>query len=105
MYSSDELFQRPLESYFCVYFPSCNVGNKHTNNTRVSTETVRHENAYIILFLTRHKESINGDKNEDVYTSSPCLIRSVFILLMSQSSADNVTMTRQLWRGHVNTDS
>ena len=97
MHSSDELFQRPLECYFCVYSPSCNVGNKHTNNTRVSTETVRHDSAYIILFLTRHYESINGDKNEDVYTSSPCLIRSVFILLMtSQTIADNVTMTRQL---------
>ena len=23
MYSSDELFQRSREGYFCVYFPSC----------------------------------------------------------------------------------
>ena len=36
-----------------------NEGNKYQNNTRVSAETVRHENAYIILFLTRHNESIN----------------------------------------------
>ena len=34
-----------------------NEGNKHQHNTRVSTETVRHESIYIILFLTRHNES------------------------------------------------
>ena len=71
-------------------------GNKHQNNTRVSAETVRHESTYIILFLTRHNKSINDDKNDNLYTSSPCLTRSVFVLLMtSQSIADNVTMTRQ----------
>ena len=37
-----------------------NEGNKHQNNTRVSTETVRHESTYI-LFLTRHDD----DKNKD----------------------------------------
>ena len=78
-------------------------GNKYQNNTRVSAETVRHESTYIILFLTRHSESINDDKNDELYTSSPCLSRSVFFLLMtSQSIADDVTMTRQLWRDHVN---
>ena len=49
MHSSDELFQRSREGYFGVYFPS--------------VETVRHESTYIILFLTRHNESINEDKN------------------------------------------
>ena len=79
--------------------------HKHQNNNRVRTETVRHESIYIILFLTRHNESIDDDKKNDVYTSSPCLTRSVFVLLMtSQSVADDVTMTRQLWRGHVNND-
>ena len=29
------------------------------NNTRVSAKTVRHKSTYIILFLTRHNESIN----------------------------------------------
>ena len=42
------------------------------------------------------------EKNDDLYTSSPCLTRSSFVLLMmSQSIADDVTMTRQLWRDHV----
>ena len=66
----------------------------YRHNTRVSAETVHHESAYITLFLTRHSY-IN--KNDDIYTSSPCLARSVFVLLMSsQSIADDVTMTRQL---------
>ena len=48
---------------------------------------------------------MNDNKNDDPYTSSPCLIRSIFILLMtSQSIADDITMTRQLWRAHVNSD-
>ena len=82
MYSSDEPFQRSQEGYFGV------------NNTRVSTETVRHESTYIILFLTRHNESINDDKHDELYTSSPCLTHSVFVLLMtSQSIVDDVTMT------------
>ena len=66
---------------------------------------VRHETTHIILFLTRHDESINDDKNDDLYTSSPCLSRSFFILLMtSQSIADDATMTRQLLCEHVNSD-
>ena len=79
-------------------------GNKHQNNTWVSTETVRHKSAYIILFVTWHKESINDDKNDDLYTSS-CLTHSVFVLLMmSQSIAGNVTVTRKLWPDHVSSD-
>ena len=107
MYSSDELFQGSREGYFWCLFPELrsNEGNKHQNNTRVSAETVRQESTYIILFLTRPNESINYDKNDDLYTSSSCLTRSVFVLLMtSQSIADGVTMTRQLWRDHVNND-
>ena len=51
---------------------------------------------YIILFLTWHNESINNDKNDDLYTSSPCLTCSVFVPLMtSKSIADDVTMVRQ----------
>ena len=66
---------------------------------------IRRESTYSMLFLTRHNESINDDKNDDVYTSSLCLTRSVFVLPMtSQSIADDVTMTRQLWRDHVNRD-
>ena len=93
MYLSDELFQRSQEGYFGVYFPSCEA------------ETICHECTYIILFLTRHNESINDDKNDNLYTSSPCLTSSVFVLLMtSQSIADDVSMTRQLSRDHVNSD-
>ena len=92
--------------FWCL-FPELrsSEGNKHQNNTRVSTEAVRHESTYIILYLTRHKESINDDKHDDLYTSFPCLTCSVFVLLMtSQSIGDDVTMTWQLWRDHVNSD-
>ena len=48
---------------------------------------------------------MNDDKNDDIYTSSPCLTHSVFVLLMtSQSIDDDVTITKQLWRDHVNND-
>ena len=82
-----------------------NSGNKHKNNTRVSAETVCDKSTYIILFFTQQNVSINDDKNDDLYASSPCLTHSVFVLLMtSQSIADNFTITRQLWRNHVNND-
>ena len=70
--------------FWCL-FPQLrsNEGNKHQNNTPVSAETVRHESTYIILFLTRHNESINEDQNGDLYTSSQCL---------SFRSADDVSI-------------
>ena len=92
--------------FWCL-FPEVrsNEGNKHQNSTRVSAETVRHESTYIILFLTRQNEFTNCDKNDDLYTSSPYLTCSVFVLLMtSQPIADDVIMTWQLWRDHVNND-
>ena len=73
--------------------------------TGVSAEIVRHKSTYIISFLTRHDESINNDNKDDIYNSSPCLIRWVVVLLMtSRSFADDVTMTRQFWHDHVNSD-
>ena len=92
-------------SFLCL-FPELrsNEGNKYKNNTRVSAETVRHESAYIISFLTRHSASINHNKTT-IKHRSPCLTRSVFVLMMtSQSFADGVTITRKLWRDHVNSD-
>ena len=99
MYTRDELFQRKREGYFGVFFRELrsNEGNKHQNNTTACAETVRHESTYIISFLIRQNESINDDKNDDLDTSSPCLTRSVFVLLMtSQSIAADGTMIRQL---------
>ena len=57
---------------FGVFFPELwsNEGNKNQNNTRVSAETFRHENTYIILFLTWHNESINDDKTT-IFTNCP----------------------------------
>ena len=69
------------ERLFWCSFPELrsNEGNKYQNNTRVGSETVRHESTYIILFLTRHNEHINDDKNNYLYTSSPCLTHSGFV--------------------------
>ena len=47
-----------------------NVCTRVINNIWVSVETVRHESAYIILFLTRHDESINDDKTT-IFTHRP----------------------------------
>ena len=60
--------------FWCL-FPELrsNKGNKHQNNTRVSAQTVLHECTFIILFLTRHNEYINDDKNDDLYVSSRVL--------------------------------
>ena len=72
MYLSDELFQCSREIYFCCLFSELrnDEGNKHQNNTRVSAETVRHKSTYIILFLTRHSDSINDDKTT-IFTHRP----------------------------------
>ena len=82
-----------------------NEGNKHQNNTLMSGETVRYENTYIIFFLTQHNKSTNDNENDYLYTSSPRLTCSVFVLLMmSQPIVDDVTMARQLWRNHMISD-
>ena len=77
MYSSDESFQRSREGYFGVY--------EYPNNTRLGAESGR---TCIVLFLTRHNESMNDYRNDEFYTSPPCLTRSVF------GSADDGTMTK-----------
>ena len=82
-----------------------NQGNKHQNNTRVSAWTVCHKSTYIILYFTRHNESINDVENQDLHNWSPCLTCSVYVLLMtSQSIGDDVSMSRQLWREPVASD-
>ena len=82
-----------------------NEGNKHQNNTRASTWIVHHKNKYIILFLTEYNESINDDQSDDVHTWSLSLTRLVYILLVaSQSIADDITITRQLWCKHMKID-
>ena len=78
-----------------------NEGNKHKNNTRVSAQTVRHESTCIILFLARHNESIIDDKNND--RSRVFLARFIFCW-WRQSIADDVIITKQLWRDHVTYD-
>ena len=63
MFSIDELVQPPREEYFGVYLPSCLATREMYNKiTGVSAKTFRHESTYIILFLTRHNESMNDDK-------------------------------------------
>ena len=90
--------------FWCL-FPELrsNEGNKYQNNTRVSAETVRHESTYIILFLTRHKVSINDDKTT-IVTHRPhaslagfsfCWWRHNRLLMTSQwpDSCDAITWT------------
>ena len=72
---------------------------KHQIHTRVSAETVRHDSTYIILFLTWHDETINDDKNNDLYTPSRCLTSPVVVcrwrhkrLLMTSQLSGNYNM-------------
>ena len=107
MVSSGELFMPSREGYFVVN-PNIllNISNQiHQNNIRVRAWIVHHESTYIILFPTRHNESINEGKKGDLHTSTAYLTCSVYILLMtSQSIADYVTMAKHLWRDHSNSD-
>ena len=105
MYSNGELFMPSRECYILVLFPEwhSNEGNKHQNNTRMTEKIVRRESTEIISFLAWHNEAINDEKIDDLHPSTPCLTHSVYILLMtSQSIADDVTMTKQLWYERVN---
>ena len=64
----------------------------------MSTYTVLHESAYIILFPTQRNEFINDDENEDRHISTLRLTRSFYILLMtSKSISEAVIMIRKLW--------
>ena len=88
--------------FWCL-FPKlgCNEGNKHQNNTLVSAWTVCHEYTHYLIF-TQHNKSVNDDKIDDLHTSSPCLSRSVYILLMtSQSIADDIKITKHFWHEQV----
>ena len=93
------------ESTYIILCLTWHKGNKHENSTQVSAETVHRDSSYFILFLTWHNKSINDDKNDDIYTSSLCLTHAIFLLLMmSKSVADDITITRQLWHDHMNSD-
>ena len=80
----------PMRGLFWCLFPEllCNSGNKHQNNTRVSSETVCQESTYIILFLTWHNETINDDWNDDHSVSLArfplCWWRYNWLLMTSQ---------------------
>ena len=78
--------QRSREGYFGVYFPSCEAMREI--NTKITLEWAQkqfvtrvHTSFYFLR--ARHDESTNDDKNDDLYTSSPCLTRSVIVLVMT----------------------
>ena len=76
---------------------SCNMIQYIKNNvcTRVMNCFSAYERVILFWFLFPN----------DLHTSSSCLTHSVSVLLMtSQSIADDITMTRQFWRDHVNSD-
>ena len=78
---SGELLLRSLECYCGVYFPfTGRQGNRHRNNTWVSTETIRRDSEY---FFSRHHEPINDYRHIDIDISSPYLTRFVYVLLMT----------------------
>ena len=87
---------RAQEMVILVFVSRNNSGNKHQKYTWASAEKVRHETTYIILFLTRHNESMNDDITGDDYASSPVSLsrfsffwwRNNRLLMMSQRPDD-----------------
>ena len=81
MYSRGELFMRSREGYFGVYFPSC-VATMEIN-TKLSLAWAHKQFVtrvtYIILFLTRHNESINNAKTR-IFTHYPRVSLAPFTL-------------------------
>ena len=103
MYSSDKLFQCSQEGYSGVYFPSCEATREM--NTKITFQWAQKQFVTRVHTLSYFLHNINNNKDDDLSTSSPCLTRSVFVLLMtSQSIPDDVTMTRKLWCDHLNSD-
>ena len=90
-----------------VYFLSCEATREI--NTKVTLEWAQklfvprvHTLFYFLHDITTIK---NDDKNNNLHALTLCLTRWVYVLLMmSQSIVDDVTITRQLWRDHVNSD-
>ena len=83
------------ECYFGVLL--CNSGNKHQNNIQMSTQTVCHDCAYIILFVTWHSRHINENTNVDHHTSTLCLTGSVYVLLMTSQSSTQGCSCKTIW--------
>ena len=77
-------------------------------NTKITLEWAQKQfiaRVHTLFYFFHDKmDPLNDDKNNDLYTTSPCLTRLVFVLLTSQSIADGITMIRQLWHNHMNDD-
>ena len=88
--------------FWCL-FPELrsNEGNKHQNNARRSASTVRHKSTYIILFLTRHNESINDAKTR-IFTHRPRVSLAHFTF--SWWRHNELAMTSQ-WPGNCDTNT
>ena len=104
-YSSGELFLRSQEGYFGIYFPSYEAARKI--NTEITLEWAQKQFVTRVhtLFYFLHGIDIRihkWQKNADPHTWTPFLARPDHIFQMtSQSIADDVPITRQLWREHV----
>ena len=69
------------ESVILVVIPW--PANTLQNNAPVRTWTVRHYSTYIVIFLKRHNGLINGNRRNNLHTSTPCLTHLVYVLVMT----------------------
>ena len=69
LYRGQCVYWRVLFWCLCAELRS-NEGNKQQNNTPPSAYTVRHDNTYIILFLTRHIKPTYDDKRRSSHIDS-----------------------------------
>ena len=96
VYSSDKLFQRSREGYFGVYLPSCEATMEI--DTKITTQWAQkqfitrvHTLFYFLHDITDPQMTIN----DDLFTSSPCLACSVFVLLIKSQSIANDAIIKQ----------
>ena len=97
---------RSREGYFCVYIPNHAATREIIIKKLELAPKQFVTNVHTLFYFLHHRTNPwMTIKNDNLHTSTPCLTRSVFVLVMtSQSIADNITMTRQLWHNHVQCD-
>ena len=103
MYSSDELFQRSREGYFGVYFPSCEATREI--NTKITHEWAQKQFVTRVHTLSYFSHNITNPWmtiKMKIFTHRPRVSLIWFSFCWWRHNPDDITMTRQLWRDHVN---
>ena len=85
------------------YFPSCKATREINTNITLEWAQKQLDTRVNTLFYFLRDDKIDYE-NKDFHTLTLCLTHWVYVLLTSQSIVHDVTITRQLWRDHVDSD-